>query len=393
MAKFLEVIETMRAEEASQEKLYGGEGLNIRNVRKNPKYAEALKEAQKLMANVFKGDYRAWGTFREAMTTDDFPLLFGDILDRMLLAGYMETPQVYRNFIKIATVRDFRDVKRFATSGAESVLSEVKEQEEYPEDALGEAEYTYGVKKYGRRIPFSWETMINDDLNALKDIPARFGRAARRSESKFATGLYCDASGPDATFYSAGNSNIVTGNPVLDVDGLTTAMKVLSDQRDADGEPIAIDTVHLVVPPALEIVAGNMLNAVQLRLTKAGGVDTTDASAKQELVVANWMRNRLILHVDYYIPVVAFTANADTSWWLFANPNNGRPALEMGFLAGHLTPEIFIKSPNAQRVGGGVADPMGGDFDTDSIQYKVRHVFGGTTLDPKMTVASNGSAS
>lgn len=38
-------------------------------------------------------------------------------------------------------------------------------------------------------------------------------------------------------------------------------------------------------------------------------------------------------------------------------------------------------------------NPMEGDFDTDSIHYKVRHVFGGTRIDPIMTVFSNGSNS
>jgi hypothetical protein len=35
---------------------------------------------------------------------------------------------------------------------------------------------------------------------------------------------------------------------------------------------------------------------------------------------------------------------------------------------------------------------MDGDFDTDSIEYKVRHVLGGSVIDPKFAVASNGSA-
>ena len=94
-----------------------------------------------------------------------------------------------------------------------------------------------------------------------------------------------------------------------------------------------------------------------------------------------------------YIPIVASSSNGNTSWFLFANPNNGRPALEMAFLRGHEEPEIFMKTSNAQRIGGGMTDPMDGDFDTDSLQYKVRHVLGGARLDPKMTVASSGAGS
>lgn len=50
--------------------------------------------------------------------------------------------------------------------------------------------------------------------------------------------------------------------------------------------------------------------------------------------------------------------------------------MEIGFLTGHETPELFMQSPNAVRVGGGAVDPMDGDFRTDSIDWKVRYVFG-----------------
>ncbi len=63
------------------------------------------------------------------------------------------------------------------------------------------------------------------------------------------------------------------------------------------------------------------------------------------------------------------------------------------FLRGHEEPELFIKEPNARRVGGGPVDPMDGNFENDSIDYKVRHVLGVSRIDPKATVASNGSGS
>lgn len=387
--ELLTLLKEMKAEEADVKKIFDtkDDGVRISSFRDNPKYSEKFDAFSDLMAEAMAGSQRAFYRLREAMTTSDFPYLFGDVLDRMLLGTYMETPAVYRNYCKISSVPDFRTVKRFTVDGAESVLGEVQQQEEYPASKLTEGKYEFSVKKYGRVMPFAWETIVNDDLGSFRDIPARFGRAARRTEQKFATQLYCDASGPHASFYTGGNSNIVTSNPALSINALQTAMTVLSKQKDADGEPIAIDMIHLVVPPALEVTAQNILNAMQLELNEAGG------STNTKLIAVNWMKNRFRLHVDYYIPIVASTANGDTSWWLFASPAAGRPALEIGFLRGHESPRIFIKSPNAMAVGGGQADAMGGDFDTDSIQYKVRHVLGGTREDPKMTVASNGSGS
>lgn len=384
--EFLQTLETIRAEEASVQRLFGGDGQAVRRHarRGSPRYMSALVEAAALVADVYDGR-RPVHYLREALTTSDFPQLFGDILDRQLLANYQAAPNTWQNYCKRGTVRDFRTVKRFRVDGAEAVLDIVAEQAPYPERAVTDAEYSYAVAKRGARIPFSFEAMVNDDLDALKDIPQRFGKAARRSEEKFATELFVDTTGPHATMYSVGNANIVTGNPALSVAGLQTAFTVLGNMRDSDDEPIAIEAVELVVPPALEVTAQNILNATEIWATTAGG------ATNQEMHFANWMRSRMRLSVNPYIPIVASASNGATSWFLFASPSNGRPALEMGFLRGYEEPQVFMKAGDVISVGGGAVDPMAGDFANDSINYKVRHIFGGTRLDPKMSVASNGS--
>jgi hypothetical protein len=389
MSDFLEVIETIRAEEASVQRLFNNEGTGARHnqLAQRQDYQRRLAEAAKFVADVVKGK-RPMRHLQEAMTTSDFPYLFGDILDRQVLAGYREAPATYQNYCRVATVRDFRTVKRFGIYGADQVLDAVAENSEYPVSKLDEnSPYSYAVKKFGRKLPFSWESFVNDDLEALTDGPQRLGRAGRRSEQKFVTQLHVDANGPHASFYTVGNNNIVTGNPALSIIGLQTAMQKISAQVDENGEPVVIDVVELVVPPALEITALNILNALQLWLDTNNSAGT----ANQNLVTTNWMKSRVNLNVDYYVPIVASSSHGSTSWFLFANPANGRPAMELGHLRGHEEPEVFMKMPNAARVGGGGTEEF--DFDTDTREYKVRHVFGGSRMDPKMTVASNGSGS
>jgi hypothetical protein len=162
---------------------------------------------------------------------------------------------------------------------------------------------------------------------------------------------------------------------------------VLAAQVDSEGSPIVIDAVTLVVPPALQITAENILNAVQLRIAESGG------TANQLMYVNNWMRSKLTLAVDPYIPVVVTSGTkGNTSWMLVANPQNGanRPAFAIGFLRGYEQPQLFVKDVDQRRLGGGESNPLDGDFDNDSIAYKLRHIFGGTVVDPKMAVASAG---
>lgn len=386
--KFMQLIETMRSEEASRERLFNEQGfVNPGSIRKRADYSRLLHEAMGVL-KAARGSRYGMMRFEEAMTTADFPLLMGDVLDRQLLGMYQETPVTWPIYCKRGSVPDFRTVKRFAVDGAEGVLPQVGQLAPYLPQVLSETKYQYSVAKYGRTINWSWESWINDDLDALgSSSPARLAKAARRSEEKFVTDLFCGTTGPDGTFYASGNSNIVTSNPALSITALQTAYKVLGAQRDADSEPILVDMAVLVVPPALEVVAQNILNATALRTT-----GTLGGASNNELEVANWMRSRVQLVVNPYIPIVASSSNGDTSWFLFAAPSVGRPAMELGFLKGNESPALFQKVSNQQRVGG-PASPMDGSFEDDSTAYKVRHVFGGTLLDPKSSVASNGSGS
>lgn len=397
---FLETLETIRAEEAGVGRIFAGEGRGVRTGRaqSSPRYNAKLAATAAFVADILEGKRPAYH-LREAMTTSDFPILFGDVLDRQVLASYIAWPTTWTAIARRALVNDFRDAKLYPPPfGADSRLDDVPQQAEYPEARLDEqAAIQYRVKKRGRRVAFSWEAIINDDLDQLKSIPERLGVAARRSESRDIIELYVDANGPHATLYTAANKNLINPvngasatNPPLSISGLQDGYKVLSNQRSESGEPMMLEMVTLVVPPALEVVARNILNATQVELTTSGGVRDGGAG-EQRLITANWMREKLTLVVDPYIPMVATTANGNTSWFLFANPATGREVIRIAFLRGHEQPEIWMKAPNAQRVGGGPIDPMDGDFDTDSIQYRVRHVFGTTRVDAKGTVASTGS--
>lgn len=363
----------------------------------NPKFREAFDRTLDLYESVLAGNPYAALRFKEAMSTSDFPTMFGQVIDRMVYDAYVQQPIRWDRIARRGTVRDFRPVSRFSLDGAESALPQVDELTEYPAAKISPTPYTYSVTKRGRRIPMSWETWLNGgDLDAFRSLPTRLANAARRTEEKFVTGLFAGTTGPNGTFFSTGNKNIINPttaggsvtNPPLSISGLQLAFQVLASQVDVDGEPIYIEGVTLVVPPALSVVANNILNATEILSAAGGGVGT----GQDQVRAVNWMRDAVTLVVDPWLPIIS-TTNGNTSWYLFADPQVGRPAMEVGFLIGHETPEIWQKSPDAIRVGGGFVDPEMGDFGTDAIQWRVRHVLGGSLVDQKMGVSSNGTGS
>jgi hypothetical protein len=397
--EFWELRETILHEQADLDRILAGSGQRVGG-RSDPAYLARLAEATGFIADVMGGRIPAY-RLREALSTSDFPLLMGDVLDRQMLGRYAEIAPTWPAYVRRGTVRDFRQVRRVQMDGLEGSFYPTylkPELTEGREAVVTETGYTYSVAVYEKQIALSWQVLVNDDLDQFASIPDRLARGARRTEDKFVTGLYVSSTGPNATIYSVAHKNLLStangaavANPPLSISGLQDAMTVLGNMVDNDGEPIASDMVTLVVPPALSVVAENILNATALFVggnaqVGGGGV------AAQQLQVNNWMRNRMKVVVNPYLPVIN-TTSGSTAWYLFADPSVSRPALELGFLRGYEQPSIWRKASNMVRVGGSAPDDTMGDFDTGEVRYKGVHILGGTALDYRPTVASTGAGS
>jgi len=343
---------------------------------------ERITEAHDLIYNgMYKGRKLARHERKylitEALTTSDFPLLFADDIDRQVLAGYKAADPIWRKISRVGTVPDFRTVDRFAISGGDESLAIVPEKGEYPASHRAETRYHYNVDKYGRQFDISWEAIINDDLDALKDTPARFMKAALRTEQRFVTNLYVH----NVVLATVGRGNLSV-NP-LTIANLETALEWFAAQTDVGGEAIANRAKYLVVPPALELTARAILTSAS-KMGLAGA--TTIAGAPDVWVPTTNVVNNygLELIIDPYLTIID-TANGNPltavgGWYLFSDPRE-LAVIEAAHLRGHERPEICMKNSDKVTVGGGAINPMAGDFATDNIFYRVRLIFGGTTLD------------
>lgn len=376
---FEKTVERISQESASIHTMFGGEQRVFGARAKDPKWEQSLLEAERFMWEI-KAGRRPITHFAEAMSTSDFPKLFADSLDRQLYGAYEATVPTWQNYARAATVNDFRQVKRFATSGVRGLLKKVGELEEHDRRAQTETEYKYAAAKYEAGFAVSWEAMMNDDLEAFMRLPQDLADSVRDSEEEFVTRLFADASGPNAANYSSAAGNLLTGNPVLTRGNLQVAITKLMKRKDDNGNPIVVKGVRLVVGTGLALVAQEIIDTTEYRVADSGG--------NVRIIKGNGVAANLGVDINYWVDSVATTANADTSWWVFPETNGPRPALEFGRLRGHEQPALYEKVPDMRRMGGGI-EPF--SFNTEAQEKKVRAVYGGTFVDPKMTLASNGS--
>jgi len=349
-------------------------------------YEQKLKETIDLLSNArglpsHKHEY----LIREALTTSDFPYLFGDVLDRQVLAQYKATESSWKSYVKTSTVPRLAPEiggYRFAVTGGDQRLDKVAEKGEYLASGRDEARYILYVYKYGRQFDISWEAMINDDLNALKDTPMRFAKAALRTEQYTVINQYASDTGTHAAgnLYDDATAGEINGSvALLTIANLEAGLEAMAGWVDAGGSPIYNKAKYLVVPPSLEMTARQILTSA----TKVWSDNAAGPVAYPTNNVVSQMGLQLI--VEPWLPICDAT-DGNTAWYLFADPGD-IACLEAGYLRGHERPEICMKASDKVTVGGGAINPMSGDFATDNVFYRVRHCFGITELDWRATYA------
>lgn len=348
-----------------------------------PTRTRAIIEAATLWQRVFDGDIRAAVQVREALSTSDlFVSATGDVLDRELLAAYSDVTPEWQKFATRTTVRNFKPKKLVDLMGGRTKLDLVPELSAYPGADHDTREFEVKVAKFGRQFGFSWEALVNDDLDELQQIPGTFSQASALTETANAlaviavagtgapnTGFFKDYSGVSGY----GSLNTTPGTAALTAASLTIALDAIAARKDAEGNLVPPPPLRLVVGPALQTTAEAIMNVVHVDTQQGTG---SGAKISREL---NPLRGRVSVEVVSSLP--------GTAWFVVPVPGSGRIAVASAFLRGFETPDI------RQKNGAGVGvSADAGDFDDDSVRYRVRHVHGAAGADPIHTYASTGAA-
>lgn len=115
-------------------------------------------------------------------STGDFAVLFENVMYKTLRAAYAVQEDTWRRWAGTDTVKDFRSANRFLNGAFSGALPVVPEDGEYTHRSIPDGEkVSISTETRGQIISLSRQAMINDDMGALVDVAARFGRQAGKS--------------------------------------------------------------------------------------------------------------------------------------------------------------------------------------------------------------------
>src|SRR5690606_29772037 len=136
-------------------------------------------------------------------------------------------------------------------------LKEVKEGGEYEYGTIGEGAEKYKVVKYGRIIAITWETLVNDDLDAFSRIPRKIAATAARKQSDLVYAILTGSHkmSDNKELFSADHKNLATGT-AIDINNIGLMRKLIRTQKSNGGKDVLdLHPKYLIVGPDNEQLA------------------------------------------------------------------------------------------------------------------------------------------
>ena len=296
------------------------------------------------------------------LQTSSWTTAFGNTLHRFLLQMYMAPDlQEYRKIIsRIDNVQDFK-AQTFTRIGGYSNLPTVAEGSTYTEATHpAEEAVSYSVVKRGELAFFTWESFVNDDIGAIKQVPQKVVRAAAQTKYEFFFDLFRSPGtwtpdGVDIFHANHGNLSSTAFSSVA----LQAIILAMRDQTElTSGKPVHFNPKLVIYPNEID---RNVWESIKDTVSNFGVSGTFNRNE----TLANWLQAQFQMdgiRVPYWTDANDYVVIADPGQ---------HDTIVAGFLGGREEPEMwFADRPDSYHM-----------FNSDKIALKIRDIYSGTYAD------------
>lgn len=277
-------------------------------------------------------------------STSDFPGIFENALNKVLLERYQLAEPTYR---QISRRRDFTDFRAHpqVRAGDFPTLKPITETGEIKFGSFGEARETAILSSYGVGLRISRQMMINDELGAIDDVLSDYGQSVADFEEAtfFAFFLAATLSDGKAVFH-ADHGNLAGSGGAINVTTVSAGRAAMRKQKTIDGKSMNLTPSIILVGPDKETEAEQLVATIQ----------------PQDNAKVNPFSGKLT-------PVVSAQLTGN-QWYLLAGADRpGGACFVHGFLDGAAAPRIRTEEPFGQQ---GMAMTVEHDFGLGAVDSR-----------------------
>ena len=265
--------------------------------------------------------------------TAAFPTILDNAINKAYVEGHRQVPVTFDQWTKKGSLKDFKVHDNNYLAGPVGEFLEVPEGGELKNDIPTDAKRpTRKLKTYGKQFTLSRQAFINDDIDLVTRIPARYAAAARKTINTQCYRILMDATTPiydGKPLFHASHGNLLTTGTGITQASVQAMIMALSTQKDEFDQPIIVRPAALIVP------AGYAFDMYTLFFSP-----TISTSGNTQAV------NPLYRYRDSIVPIEDPTINALAGgfgnvmpWWL-TGVREDTDFIEVDYLNGQEIPTI-----------------------------------------------------
>ncbi len=270
-----------------------------------------------------------------ALSTSDYPNLLANASNKVLLPAYAAAVPTYRQLCIRQDLPDFKSASVLNVGDFPQPLA-VGENGEIKLGHFAEQKNTVALGTYGRRLAFSRQMLVNDDLNAFGRVLGAYGvRIADFENAAFFTllGTVGPTLGDTGAMFNAtalttagGHANYTSSGTAISATSITVGATLMQSQTGIGADNLG-DGIKLNIMPRYLLAAPGK-RELAFQYTSAAYVPSAPTSQNpwagkiEPILDANLSGNR---------------------WWLFADPALF-PNFAYGSLSGSAGPRVMSRS-------------------------------------------------
>lgn len=183
--------------------------------------------------------------------TAAFPAILDNAINKAYVEGHKKVAVTFDRWTKKGSLKDFKTADNYYLAGPAGEFLEVSEGGELKADMVrDEKRPTRKLKTYGRQFTLTRQAFINDDIDLVTRIPARYAASARKTINKKCCQIMVD--GPaiyDGTpLFSKAHGNLVKTGTGITQASMQIMIMALQTQKDEFGDAIIVRPAKILVP-------------------------------------------------------------------------------------------------------------------------------------------------
>ncbi len=183
--------------------------------------------------------------------TAAFPSILDNAINKAYVEGHKTVAVTFDSWTKKGSLKDFKIHDNNYLAGPAGEFLEVPEGGELKHDVPRDEKLpTRRLKTYGRQFTLTRQAFINDDIDLVTRIPARYAASARKTINKQCYQILVKnpAIYDGIELFSSTHANLLASGTGITKEAVQGMILALSNQKDQFGEAIIIRPAIIIVP-------------------------------------------------------------------------------------------------------------------------------------------------